>query len=119
MTTRAEVCEQLKAKLDSLAPGQAVEVQLEEGRAGLDGWGDFWAYCGKEYKKTVKTSFNEEGWSCVILKKADGAPAVAPEPEPEPEPEVEEVSILDVEVEKEPEPEQPKTFFWRTDQSDE
>ena len=73
MSTRADVCEQLKSVLDSLGPGEAIDVALEEGRAGLDGWGDFWAFCQKEHKKTVKTEFDNDSWSCTVLKKADAS----------------------------------------------
>ena len=115
MSTRADVCEQLKSVLDSLGPGEATEVALEEGRAGLDGWGDFWAFCQKEHKKTVKTEFDNDSWSCTVLKKADAsAPAPAPEPVADPE-ETQEMPVVDVKVEKEPEPEpepEPKSFFW-------
>jgi hypothetical protein len=117
MSTRADVCEQLKSVLDSLSPGEATEVALEEGRAGLDGWGDFFSYCRKEHKNTVKTEFDEGSWSCTVLKKADAstpAPTPAPEPVADPE-ETQETSVVDVEVEKEPEPEpepEPKSFFW-------
>lgn len=115
MSTRADVCEQLKSVLDSLGPGEAIEVALEEGRAGLDGWGDFWAFCQKEHKKTVKTEFDQDSWSCTVLKKADAsspAPAPAPEPVADPE-ETQEMPVVDVKVEKEPEPEpEPKSFFW-------
>lgn len=111
MSTRADVCEQLKSVLDSLSPGEATEVALEEGRAGLDGWGDFFSYCRKEHKNTVKTEFDEGSWSCTVLKKADAStPTPAPEPVADPE-ETQETSVVDVEVEKEPEPE-PKSFFW-------
>ena len=115
MSTRADVCEQLKSVLDSLGPGEAIEVALEEGRAGLDGWGDFFSYCRKEYKNTVKTEFDEGSWSCTVLKKADAsAPAPAPAPEPVADPdETQEMPVVDVKVEKEPEPEpEPKSFFW-------
>ena len=111
MTTRAEVCEQLKSALDSIGPGEATEVALEKGRAGLDGWGDFFIYCRQEHKKTVKTEFYDDSWSCTILKKADAsAPAPAPEPVVEPE-ETREVPVVDVEVEKAPEP-VPRSSFW-------
>ena len=113
MSTRADVCEQLKSVLDSLGPGEAIDVALEEGRAGLDGWGDFWAFCQKEHKKTVKTEFDNDSWSCTVLKKADAsAPAPAPKPVADPE-ETQEMPVVDVKVEKEPEPEpEPKSFFW-------
>ena len=113
MTTRAEVCEQLKSVLDSLGSGESTEVALEEGRAGVDGWGDFFSYCRKEHKNTVKTEFDEGSWSCTVLKKADAStPTPAPEPVADPE-ETQETSIVDVQVEKEPEPEpEPKSFFW-------
>jgi hypothetical protein len=120
MSTRANVCEQLKSVLDSLSPGEDIETVLEEGRASLDGWGDFWAYCGKEHKKTVKTEFNQDTCSCTILKMADASAPVAPAPvtsAPAPEPavidplltETVEIPVVDVEVEKEPES---KSFFW-------
>lgn len=115
MSTRADVCEQLKSVLDSLGPGEATEVALEEGKAGLDGWGDFFSHCRKEYKNTVKTEFDEGSWSCTVLKKADAsAPAPAPAPEPVADPEeTQEMPVVDVKVEKEPEPEpEPKSFFW-------
>ena len=107
MTTRAEVCEQLKSVLDSLGSGESTEVALGEGRAGIDGWGDFFSYCRQEHKKTVKTEFIEGSWSCTITKKSDTPSELAPA--------VEETPVVDVEVEKEletePEPE-PKSFFW-------
>lgn len=105
MITRAEVCEQLKSVLDSLGSGESTEVALEEGKAGIDGWGDFFAYCRQEHKKTVNTEFIEGSWSCTITKKSD-TPS-------EPAPAVEETSVVDVEVEKELETEpEPKSFFW-------
>lgn len=115
MSTRANACEQLKSVLDSLSPGEDIEVVLEEGRASLDGWGDFWAYCGKEHKKTVKTEFDQDTWSCTILKMADASVPVPPVPASEPAAidslltETVEIPVVDVEVEKEPES---KSFFW-------
>lgn len=118
MSTRAEICEQLKSVLDSLSPGEDIETALEEDRASLDGWGDFWAYCQKEHKKTVKTEFNQDTYSCTIILKNGDAPAPAPEPvvksEPDPyshRPPTEEIKapVVDVEVEKKSEP---KTSYW-------
>jgi len=122
MNTRTNVCEQLKSVLDSLSPGEDIEAVLEEGRDSLDGWGDFWAYCQKEHKKTVKTEFNQDTYSCTILKKADASAPVAPAPvtsAPAPEPavidplltETVEVPVVDVDVEVEKDPES-KGFFW-------
>ena len=115
MSTRSDICEQLKSVLDSLNPGEAIEVAVEEGRVGIDGWGDFWAFCQKEHKKTVKTEFNQDSWSCTVLKKADAsAPVPAPAPEPVVDPEeTQEMPVVDVKVEKEPEPEpESKSYFW-------
>ena len=115
MSTRSDVCEQLKSVLDSLNPGEAIEVAVEEGRVGIDGWGDFWAFCQKKHKKTVKTEFNQDSWSCTVLKKADAsAPAPVPAPEPVADPEeTQEMPVVDVKVEKEPEPEpESKSYFW-------
>ena len=113
MSTRSDICEQLKSVLDSLNPGEAIEVAVEEGRVGIDGWGDFWAFCQKKHKKTVKTEFNQDSWSCTVLKKADAStPAPAPEPVVDPE-ETQEMPVVDVKVEKEPEPEpESKSYFW-------
>ena len=114
MNTKENICEQLKSVLDSLSPGEERETPMEEGLVSLNGWNDFYIYCKKEHKKTVKTEFNQDTWSCTILKKADAsvpAPEPVVEPEPDPLTETVEVPVVDVEVEKEPEPE-PKSSFW-------